>query len=286
MTPLETSPLFIGLVTHPKTRFKHSQTTAGVARRLEAELKRRGLNACTVICSENLCNSHINGYTSARSKIAQKIASIHWHYYLHKKIPSPAKLVVTLLRTLADACKDLFSRKAQASTLRLINIELAHLWLMRQAIKSMASWAIIIEDDASCENIEDLTDGLLGMIKSPHKPSYINLSLSFTPQQLNAENILHVDPDFKWNGTTLRSIMRATVPITNTVCAVAYEASFLSNLLQIIEDMGTFPVLPIDWKVNMGLIKLHHSKSPANPYRGCLFVEPGPLIQGSLHQSL
>ena len=56
--------------------------------------------------------------------------------------------------------------------------------------------------------------------------------------------------------------------------------------MKIMADMGPKPVLPIDWKLNMALIKLGQSKSLLQGYRGCLFVEPGPLIQRSLHPTL
>lgn len=282
---MATSPLiFIGLVTHPNTRFKNSQTATGVTRRLDAELRRKGINVCTTICAENFCNYSIGRYTTAQSKIAQKTASIYWKYYLRKQYPPTYKLVAVFIKSLAEALKDFFSKKAQTATRRLINIELAHLSLMQQALNARASWAIIIEDDASCDNIEDLADGILGIIGSPLQPSYINLSLSFTPEQLNAESLLHIDPDFTWKGATNRSILRSSLPITNTVCAVAYEASFLRDLLKLMKGMGVFPVLPIDWKLNMALIKLCHTKSLKQHYRGCLFVEPGPLVQGSLHE--
>ena len=281
---MEPSPLlFIGLVTHPKTRFKTSQTVNGVARRLEAELRSKGINASTTICAENLCDYTIGRYTAAQSKIAQRAASIQWHYYLLKQLPPIHKLAAVFIKSLAEATKDFFSSKAQTATRRLINIELAHLSLMQRALEARASWAIIIEDDATCENIEDLADGILGIIGSPHKSSYINLSLSFTPEQLNVDRLLAIDQNLTWNGSTLRSILRASLPITNTVCAVAYEANFLRDLLHIMEEMGPFPVLPIDWKLNMALIKLHRSQFLLQRYKGCLFVEPGPLIQGSLH---
>ena len=282
---MTTSPLvFIGLVTHPNTRFKDSQTATGVTSRLDAELRRKGISVFTTICAENLCDYSISRYTTAESKLAQKAASTYWKYYLLKQCPPIYKLAAVFIKGLASAFQDFFSKKAQTATRRLINIELAHLSLMQQALKARASWAIIIEDDATCDNIEDLADGILGIIGSTQEPSYINLSLSFTPKQLKVESLLQIDPNFRWKGTVHRSIMRSNLPITNTVCAVAYAASFLRDLLQVMEGMGTFPVLPIDWKLNIALIKLYHTKSLKERFRGCLFVEPGPLIQGSLHQ--
>ena len=278
------SPLiFIGLVTHPKTRFKDSRTATGAAIRLDAELRGRGFKTCTRICTENLYKNTASRFESARSIFAQKMASIQWHYFLLNKTPPKHKLGIAFLKAFFRAFKDYFSTNTKVATQRLINIELAHLSLMEQALEAKAAWAVIFEDDAICENIEDLADGLLGIIESPQEPSYINLSLSFSPKQLNAEDLLCIDPSLSWKGCINRSILRAILPITNTVCAVAYETSFLEDLLQILKDMGTFPVLPIDWKLNMALIKLYHSKPLGKRFKGCLFIEPGPLPQGSLH---
>lgn len=278
--------LFIGLVTHPQTRFKDSQTASGVASRLEAAFRHKGVSVCTAICAENLCTHSVSRNTCVQSKIAERTASLYWDYYLEKQSPPINKVAEVFHESLGEATKDCFSRKAQTATQRLINIELAHLSLMQKALKASASWAIIIEDDTACDNIEDLVAGILGIIESSHKPSYINLSRPFTPEEIKVDKLLAIDPYLEWHGAEPRSILRATLPITNTVCAVAYEANFLRDVLTIMEDMGPLPVLPIDWKLNMVLIRLGQSKALLERYRGCLFVEPGPLIQRPLHPTL
>jgi len=196
---LEPQPLlFIGLVTHPQTRFKDSQTTSGVASRLEAAFRHKGVSVCAAICAENLCTHSVNRYTTAHSKIAERTASLYWDYYLEKQPPPIHKVAAVFLESLGEATKDFFSRKAQTATQRLINIELAHLSLMQKALKARASWAIIIEDDATCDNIEDLAAGVLGIIESSHKPSYINLSRSFTPEEIKVDKILAIDTHLEW----------------------------------------------------------------------------------------
>ena len=284
---MEPRPLiFIGLVTHPQTRFKDSQTASGVASRLGATFRHKGVGAITAICAENLGTHSVSRYTTAQSKIAERTASLYWDYYLEKQSPPIHKVAAVVHESLGEATKDFFCRKAQTATQRLVNIELAHLSLMQKALTAKASWAIIIEDDATCDNIEDLADGILGIIDSSHKPSYFNLSRSFTAEEIKIDKLLAIDPYLEWAGAEPRSILRATLPITNTVCAVAYEANFLREIMKIMADMGPKPVLPIDWKLNMALIKLGQSKSLLQGYRGCLFVEPGPLIQRSLHPTL
>lgn len=284
MPPLSVQPLvFIGLVTHSQSRFQVSRTELGVAKCLEAELRQRGISVQTIICTENFCSFPISRSMAAKSKIAQKLAMARWRYYLVKRnVPIHASAIALLLGFF-EAVKTLFKSSSKIAIRRLVNIELAHLWLMQQAIKSCASWAIIIEDDAVCDSIADLADGLLAVIRSPIEASYINLSLSFTPAQLNAEKHLGIDPNLSWNGNITRSVLRSNLPLTNTVCAVAYEINFLHILSQTLESMGTFPVLPIDWKLNMALVELQQKIEFRDQFKGCLFVEPGPLIQGSLH---
>ena len=275
--------LFIGLVTHPASRYKSSQGSTGVIKRLEKELRQREINVSILVCTENFYDRPITGRMTANSQIAQKLAEVRWNYYLNHKSPPFHKLLIYFFKGLLGASRSLFNQKSRNAARRLINIELAHLWLMRHAIEAGATWTLILEDDAFCDDITDLVDGLLDIFKSQRSISYINLSRSFTPRQLGANRLLTQDSLSSWKGHTPRSILRASLPLTNTVCAVAYEATFLSELYYAIKSMGIFPVIPIDWKLNMVLLKIFSLKSTTRINSGCLFIEPGPIVQGSIH---
>jgi ethanolamine utilization cobalamin adenosyltransferase len=109
---------------------------------------------------------------AAKNKIAQKLAMARWHYFSCQKKCANSCFSNCPTTCVFEAIKTLFKSSSKIAIRRLINIELAHLWLMQQAIKSCASWAIIIEDDAVCDNIADLADGLLAVIRSPIEASY------------------------------------------------------------------------------------------------------------------
>jgi hypothetical protein len=148
---------------------------------------------------------------------------------------------------------------------------------MRRAIEASATWTLILEDDAFCDDITDLVDGILDIFNSRRSISYLNLSRSFTPRQLGPNRLLTKDSHSSWKGPIPRSIPRASLPLTNTVCAVAYEATFLSELYCTIKSMGIFPAMPIDWKLHMVLLKIFSLKSATRINSGCFLSSRGQL---------
>jgi hypothetical protein len=116
-----------------------SQGSTGVTKRLETELRQRGINVSILICTENFYDRPITARTTASSQIAQKLAEVRWSYRLNHKSPPLYKLLTNFLKGLLNAFKSLFQQKATTATGRLINIELAHLWLMQQAIEVHAT---------------------------------------------------------------------------------------------------------------------------------------------------
>ena len=73
---------------------------------------------------------------------------------------------------------------------RLVNIELSHLRIMREAVESGARWVVLLEDDASSTDATARANELAAFIQAADtrsQPLTINLSESFTPEQLGIE---------------------------------------------------------------------------------------------------
>lgn len=162
---------------------------------------------------------------------------------------------------------------------RLINIELAHLALLREARASGATWALIAEDDARLDDAYIFAKDLVQFITevSPDsQPKYVNLSRSFTHDTLRLDHRL--TEVGRWDAKT--AVLAADKPLTNTVCSILYRVSFLDTLVPTLDSIPISPVLPIDWKLNQALLLLHSSKALGEG--DCWFLDPGPIVQGSM----
>jgi hypothetical protein len=74
--------------------------------------------------------------------------------------------------------------------------------------------------------------------------------------------------------------LAASRPVTNTVCAILYRATFLRDLVAEMESLPMTPVVPIDWKLNIALMNMFESGSLLNG--DCWNVTPGPMDQLSM----
>jgi hypothetical protein len=77
--------------------------------------------------------------------------------------------------------------------------------------------------------------------------------------------------------------MKTELPVTNTVCAIAYRAPFAELLLEEYSKMPQRPVVPIDWKLNQALMTVHGRGEL--PSGSCLWVLPGPIDQLSMRDA-
>ena len=166
---------------------------------------------------------------------------------------------------------------------RLLNIEMAHTALLQAGLASESSWILILEDDGECADLNDLADGLSAMIEgAADGVRFINLSESFEVSELGIEHLLK-SSDQQWAGSRPRQLVETELPVTNTVCAIAYRAPFAESLLAEYSKMPQRPVVPIDWKLNQALMSLHaRGELPAG---SCLWVLPGPIDQLSMRVS-
>ena len=112
------------------------------------------------------------------------------------------------------------------------------------------------------------------------QPAYVNVSHSFSADELGIRHLLYPVPGVHWQGAANRTVMAARLPVTNTVCAIAYRGGFLEPLLAAFDQLPMEPIVPIDWKLNLALMALRDSDVLGDG--DCWQVEPAPIVQMSM----
>jgi len=283
--------LFIGLVTHPGTRFSDSSGPVGLAQRLSKELESAGL-ACQLAVSDQ--DEYEFGLLTIDNEAIA--SSIHAELMLEKKWAKflrPEKFTPFLglrmsvhernrQRKYLKQDPDAGSKMVE----RLINIELAHLKLLNASHAAGAKWCLIIEDDADAPSIDTLTSDLMTFIDErdgQSQPVYVNLSKSFSESTLKTNGLLFDGGVKEQKAWPSQKVLIAKRPITNTVCAILYRGSLVEELLNIFTTIPLAPVVPIDWKLNAALMKLYEKNIIGES--DCWFIEPGPIVQRSMHDA-
>lgn len=272
-------------MSHSRSRFAANTSAGGFLHELAEDWRTRGCLAEFVVerrnlFSENpvpLSKSDVQASLSAQLRIDRE-----WARYL--AAGDPGRLPPGFTRHALLSAGRLWRRvKAPPVTSleRLLNIERSHISLLEQGLQSGATWILIVEDDGVADDLGDCATGISHMIKSASSEVvYMNLSESFGVKQLNVGSLLN-DSGAVWAGSVPRTILSAERPVTNTVCAIAYRREFVQTLLAEFETQNSFPVLPIDWKLNLTLMSLYE--------RGllgagnCWWVTPAPIRQMSMH---
>jgi len=149
---------------------------------------------------------------------------------------------------------------------------------MQQGLDSGAEWIIILEDDASGSDVDDLTSGLRQLMMAADRECLINISDSFTFASLGIKHLIDASQTVRWEGTQPRAVLEAERPVTNTVCAVAYSRNLLHRIVSTFDAMPEQPVLPIDWKLNQALMDLRATGDEIQ----CLLLDPAPVQQLSM----
>ena len=285
--------LFIGVVSHRGSRFSQNQGEEGLAFRLAKALEGQGLSAAVQVNTEDSWTPEFLEVTPEVGR-ASAIASLEfeqiWDRYL--KEGASSSVVARMRRSGEFQARRLklellsrsseFSASSIAATRRLLNIELSHLHLWREGLASGAPWILILEDDGGCSDVEDLAAGLLALT-SAEEPDwqYANISASFDASQLGIRHLLGPSP-LRWQGGATRTILSASRPITNTVCAIVFGRELMAQIVSQFEQLPLEPVIPIDFKLNAALMALY-----SNEILGagdCLLVEPAPIVQMSMHE--
>lgn len=268
---------FIGVVSHEGSRFQASQGPDGLAARLAAALG----SSEVVVNTANFFDESGGQVTPAMVQQARS-AELHidrrWSSYLGQRRGLDYWRSQSLRQ--GKRLKDRFQAPSTDTIRRLLNIELSHLDLLRQGLSSGGSWVLILEDDAECKDVDDLAAGITAITRTSRPPAYVNLSASFSPRELGIAHLLRVPEDVGWGGPRVRTIYTSQRPVTNTVCAILYSSTFLAELVAALDAIPTYPVLPIDWKMNAALMALF--ADGAIEAGDCWLVEPAPIIQMSM----
>jgi hypothetical protein len=280
--PERETSIFIGVLTHPDSRFSLSQFEL-----LFANLAKAGVDAQLTICKENLATQEEKVITrglAIRTRFRESILLIRWYLRLPNHSARFQGIVNTTFsweRTIRALFSSGGLERAQKSLIRLKNISLGHAKLWSQALESKTDWVLILEDDASPIEISTTHDQLVRLIdflavSTKQTPNvYCDLSLSFNSAQLGIE--VSGQPVLVLGDQVLHGVSR---PFSNTVCAVLMSRPMLQSLSEAVQDYIQSPAwgyLPIDWLVNKFFLESPGKLEPTSFFN----LEPGLFIQES-----
>ena len=295
-----TISVFIGLVTHPDSRYPEAAGPRGLATQLAVAVEASVHDEFRVlleICTENLLESSNlpTDFREVRASInAELSVESDWRVYLDPNVSRirlslfmQARKVYRHLKLSPPWNKEMDAKDAGARMLiRLANIELAHISLLTRAAKSRADWVLILEDDAWVECPRELSEDLIEFLvqnvlpasgASNRLPAYVNLSESFSARKLGVEG--ESSEMGTWGASS--KALAFSKPMTNTVCAILYNGNFVDDLLREFESIPIRPVIPIDWKLNKAIMNMYREGMLVSG--DCWLVEPAPIVQGSMH---
>lgn len=288
--------LFLGLVTHPATRFPDSTDDHGLAPSIARGMTDHGRRTQVLVSDIDAYSPDIlviDREQISRSIDAELAIEGRWRRYLDPRIPGFAVSAFMAVRRVYRRRRFLPPSGAALSETssgfrmvrRLINIELAHMSLMRAASASGCTWTLIVEDDASCDDIPALVvalEGFMDTYDAASQPLYVNVSRSFGQDKLRIGALLTERGVWGTSADGEVAILMAERPVTNTVCAVLYRTSFLADLLAVLESIPLSPVIPIDWKLNTALMRMYEQGLLGAG--DCWLLEPAPIVQRSMTQ--
>ena len=288
--------IFLGLVTHPATRFTLAASPEGLLPSLEALLAAQGTQAqlsihATDEWTENLLR--INRAVVEASIDAELDIEKRWRRYIDPSVPKLFLDAFMGIRRIYRRGKFLPRGRRELRSdapgfrmvRRLVNIEIAHMSLLRQAAHSGTEWTLIAEDDATSSDPSALAQAIETFIREQTRnaqPKYVNISQSFNHRRLRVRDLLQ--PIERW-GPPASNIeaLQASRPITNTVCAILYRTDFLATLVHTMEAIPLEPVVPIDWKLNNAIMQLYDSGKLTSG--DCWTLDPAPIVQSSMVDS-
>lgn len=274
--------LFIGVVSYSGTQFAVSQGAQGLGQQLASELSNHsGISTRIHIITEDLDKSGViaDRRTVQRSLTSELYVEARYSKYMSR--PKYIKNVLRLGARWAMRLKHSLNSPHPKLVSRLLNIEASHCDLMKRGLESGSDYVLILEDDAFSTQLADLAKGISGLMIASTTPALVNLSESFSVDELGVGHLLTDKTDTPWQGNERRSVYLAGRPITNTVCAILYSREFLTSLVQELQALPMEPVLSIDWKLNVALMNLYETRK-LDGFE-CWWVEPAPIKQMSMH---
>lgn len=274
---------FIGVVSYAGSKFAYSQGPRGLGHRLSAGLSSRGIPSTVSVNTTDLFDTTsltIDNALVQASLDAEHRVMDDWDGYLHEGHLGIRTLASRPLRR-ARRWQQRVSPPGAGMVRRLLNIEASHVDLLGRGLADGADWILVLEDDADTRDLDDCAAGLAALLAIPGPvPAYVNLSRSFSPQELGVAHLVETAAPSTWQGSVPRSILAASKPITNTVCAIAYRSAFVASLLTAWEALPVTPVVPIDWKLNRVLMDMS-ARGDLGP-GDCWIIEPAPIDQMSM----
>ena len=282
--------IFLGLVTHVRTRFPESAGAEGLVVQVARHLEEHGVKVVVAVHDDDRHTEDLVPLTRTevkRSIAAEMALEEQWRSFVNARQPRwllhlfmAARRAYRTVRLAPPWLTASEARTSGAQMLRrLVNIEIAHLHLLHQARDLEVTWAAIFEDDAHLSDPCAFATSLARFVRdSPsEQPGYVNISRSFSHERLALAH--HLTWVGQWDSST--KVMASDIPLTNTVCAILYRGSFLDTLVPALDRIPVSPVLPIDWKLNQALLDLARAGSLGAG--DCWFLDPAPVVQGSMH---
>lgn len=281
--------LFIGIVTHPRSRFRSHVTSGAFLEGLTAAGRDADLRTEIEISDDNAfepAESTVGGREIISSAWHQAGVESAWSAYLGGRGPTFLRRIGLFGLRVSQYLKPErstagWSFSGRRLLVRLANIELAHDRLMHRAMEVDARWALILEDDAGSDDIAESARIIAALVAAgagSAQPRYVNLSRSFEHAELGIDAHMAAVPFPQHLGE--RRILSASRPVTNTVCAVLYRGSFLRDVYARLAAMGLWPLAAIDWKFNSVLMEMFEEGAIGSG--DCWFVEPAPFVQRSM----
>jgi hypothetical protein len=278
--------LFIGLVTHPRSRFNADGRATTQITDLSEMLRGYGFMVQTLISNRNDFDEspqRIGFITRIKSAWLQVKTEKSWSKYLQaangsKAVGrSPGRLFY-LAMFVKRAISFLVSTQALK---RLANIDLSHLRILREGINSQADWILVIEDDGVAGNISLVAENLSAVIPLfgiGKSGTLINLSQSICDAELGVGAIMANASEVHSFGGGGK-VFQVSPAISNTVCANLYSLGFARKFASAIEGQKVLPSIPIDWRLNRLLMDAVATNIE------CYWVVPGMFVQGSMHEN-
>ena len=286
---MSTTPdLFIGLVTHRNSAFNFSGEATRALENLSLKLEGLGLKVKTLVSDRDDYTSESFPISTDSLKSAAKAQSQlerDWRLFLlsqagftapirfAKQAAIHALYQLMLFKRFA-ATKGGGTSPAAKAYRRLINIDLSHRRILDEGLKSRASVIVVLEDDASELNVQQVHvfADVIRMARD-QGVDFINLSESISLNDLGVTRILN-------RGEIMASVQGNQViamdtPVTNTVCANIYGSNFATLFASYLSENRLSPVIPIDWRLNQVLME--------HPDTRCWWIQPGLFLQRSMH---
>ena len=285
--------IFLGLVTHPATGFTLAASPEGLLPSLQTLLTTQGTQAQLSIHDTDEWTEDVLWIdrTAVEASIdAELDIEKRWRRYIDPSVPKVFLDAFMDIRRLYRRRKFLPRSGGELRSddpgfrmvRRLVNIEIAHMSLLRQAASSNCEWTLIAEDDAASTDPSALAQALTTFVheQAPNtQPKYVNVSRSFNHRRLRVRGLLQSIGT--WGEPTSGiEVLQASRPITNTVCAILYRTDFLANLVHTMNEIPLEPVVPIDWKLNEAIMQMHDSGELTSG--DCWILDPAPIVQSSM----